>query len=65
MKGTGSGRHRLRAVLHMTALIALRHGPALRAFLRPVAAGKPEKPQLIAAIGKLGAPLSPTSFPAA
>ena len=65
MKGTGSGRHRLRAVLHMTALIALRHSPALRAFLRLVAAGKPEKPPLIAAIGKLGAPLSPNSFPAA
>ncbi|MGH6906214.1 MAG: hypothetical protein ACREU4_11785 [Burkholderiales bacterium] len=57
-KGPGSARRRLRAVLHMTALVVLRHSRARRAFLCPVAAGKPKKPPLIAAIGKLGAPLS-------
>jgi hypothetical protein len=63
MKGPRGGHHRLCAVGHMMALMALRHGPALRAFLRPVA-GKAENLPLTAATGKLGAPLSPHSSPA-
>lgn len=58
MKGHPRGRHRPRAALHMTALMALGHSPARRAFLRP-AAGKAEKLPLAAATGRLGAPLSP------
>jgi transposase len=46
------GRHQVRAVLCMTALVAVRHNPALRA-LRLVAAGKPKKLALTAAMRKL------------
>jgi transposase len=38
------GRHLVRAVLYMAALVAVRHNPALRAFYRRlVAAGKAKK----------------------
>jgi len=48
------GRHQVRAVLYMAALVAVRHNPALRAFyLRLVAAGKARKLALIAAMRKL------------
>ena len=43
------GRHQVRAVLYMAALVAVRHNPALRAFyLRLVAAGKAKKLALAA-----------------
>jgi transposase len=48
------GRHQVRAVLYMAALVAVRHNPALRAFyLRLVAAGKAKKLALTAAMRKL------------
>ena len=48
------GRAQVRAVLYMAALVAVRHNPALRAFyLRLVAAGKPKKLALTAAMRKL------------
>ncbi|MCC2665620.1 MAG: Transposase, partial [Geminicoccaceae bacterium] len=57
MKGRrpiGGGRHQVRAVLYMAALVAVRHNPALRAFyLRLVAAGKAKKLALTAAMRKL------------
>jgi transposase len=48
------GRAPVRAVLYMTALVAVRHNPALRAFYqRLVAAGKAKKLALTAAMRKL------------
>jgi transposase len=48
------GRHQVRAVLYMAALVAVRHNPALRAFyLRLIAVGKPKKLALTAAMRKL------------
>jgi transposase len=48
------GRHQVRAVLYMAALVAVRHNPALRAFYRRlVAAGKAKKLALTAAMRKL------------
>ena len=48
------GRHQVRAVLYMAALVAVRHNPALRAFyLRLVAAGKAKKLALTAVMRKL------------
>jgi transposase len=48
------GRHQVRTVLYMAALVAVRHNPALRAFYRRlVAAGKAKKLALIAAMRKL------------
>ena len=48
------GRHQVRAVLYMAALVAVRHNPTLRAFyLRLAAAGKPKKVALTAAMRKL------------
>ena len=48
------GRHQVRAVLYMAAVVAVRHHPALRTFYeRLVAAGKPKKLALTAAMRKL------------
>jgi len=48
------GRARVRATLYMATLVATRHNPAIRAFyLRLVAAGKPKKVALTAAMRKL------------
>ena len=48
------GRAPVRAVLYMSALVAARRNPVIRAFYqRLVAAGKPEKVALIACMRKL------------
>ncbi len=48
------GRSRVRAVLYMGALVASRHNPAVRDFYqRLLAAGKPKKVALVAAMRKL------------
>ena len=48
------GRSRVRAVLHMGALVASRHNPAIRDFYqRLLAAGKPKKVALVACMRKL------------
>ena len=48
------GRSRVRAVLYMGALVASRHNPAIRDFCqRLLAAGKPKKVALVAAMRKL------------
>ena len=48
------GRASVRAVLYMSALVATRRNPVIRAFyLRLVAAGKPKKVALIACMRKL------------
>jgi len=48
------GRAPVRTALYMSALVATRHNPAIRAFyLRLVAAGKPKKVALIACMRKL------------
>jgi transposase len=48
------GRARVRAVLYMGALVAVRHNPVLRAFYeRLLAAGKPKKVALTACMHKL------------
>lgn len=48
------GRSRVRAVLYMAALVAVRHNPVIRAFYeRLVAAGKPKMVALTAAMHKL------------
>jgi transposase len=48
------GRARVRSALYMAALVAVRHNPVLRAFYqRLLAAGKPKKVALTAAMHKL------------
>ena len=48
------GRAPVRAALYMSALVATRRNPVIRAFyLRLVAAGKPKKVALIACMRKL------------
>ena len=48
------GRHQVRSTLYMAALSAARFNPAIRAFYaRLVAAGKPKKLALTAAMRKL------------
>jgi transposase len=48
------GRGQVRAVLYMATLVAVRHNPVLRAFYtRLLAAGKPKKVALVAAMHKL------------
>lgn len=48
------GRADIRRVLYMAALVAVRHNPAFRAFYaRLLAAGKPKKVALVAAMRKL------------
>jgi transposase len=48
------GRARVRAVLYMAALVAIRHNPVIKAFYdRLVAAGKPKMVALTAAMHKL------------
>jgi transposase len=48
------GRARVRTVLYMGTLSAVRHNPVLREFYgRPVAAGKPKKVALVACMRKL------------
>jgi transposase len=47
-------RHQVRTALYMAALVATRFNPAIRAFYaRHVAAGKPKKLALTAAMRKL------------
>jgi transposase len=48
------GRHKVRAVLYMGALVGVRHNPVLRAFYqRLLTAGKPKKVALTACMRKL------------
>jgi transposase len=48
------GRHQVRAVLYMAALVAVHHNPALRAFYqRLLGSGKAKKLALTAAMRKL------------
>ena len=48
------GRSRVRAVLHMEALVASRHNPAIRdIYQRLLATGKPKKVALVASMRKL------------
>jgi len=48
------GRARVRAALYMSTLVAVRHNPVLRPFYeRLLAAGKPKKVALTAAMHKL------------
>jgi transposase len=48
------GRHQVRAVLYMAALVAIRHNPVLAAYYRRlVVAGKAKKRALVAAMRKL------------
>lgn len=48
------GRAHVRAVLYMAAIVAIRHNPVLRAFYeRLLAAGKPKKVAIVAAMRKL------------
>lgn len=50
----GGGRHSLRRNLWMPTLVAVRHHPAIRSFYqRLIAAGKPPKVALVAAMRKL------------
>jgi len=50
----GGGRHSLRRSLWMPTLVAVRHHPAIRTFYqRLIAAGKPPKVALVAAMRKL------------
>jgi len=50
----GGGRSRVRAVLFMAALVAIRHNPVLKAFRdRLVAAGKPKIVAVVATMRKL------------
>lgn len=51
---TGAGRSSVRRVLYMSALVATRHNPRIKAFYqRLLAAGKPKKLALVAAMRKL------------
>jgi len=51
---TGAGRSSVRRVLYMSALVATRHNPRIRVFYqRLLAAGKPKKLALVAAMRKL------------
>lgn len=51
---TGAGRSSVRRVLYMAALVAARHNPRIRVFYqRLLAAGKPKKLALVAAMRKL------------
>ena len=51
---TGAGRSSVRRVLYMSALVATRHNSRIKAFYqRLVAAGKPKKLVLVAAMRKL------------
>jgi transposase len=48
------GRSRVRSVLYMAALVAIRHNPVIKAFYaRLVAAGKPTMVALVACMHKL------------
>jgi transposase len=48
------GRAHVRSVLYMAAIVAIRHNPVLRAFYeRLLAAGKPKKVAIVAAMRKL------------
>jgi transposase len=53
-RSTWGGRAPVRAVLYMSALVAARHNPAIRAlYARLVATGKPKKVALVACMRKL------------